>query len=102
MDRLLIPVRMTPEDKAKVAAAANRQRLSMNAFMVRAALVAAAGNGQARPAEALSPEAQDALAALIGAGYSRQEARTLVLGVLERHPQATAGEILETVFKRAV
>ncbi|MFH1567137.1 MAG: DUF1778 domain-containing protein, partial [Gemmatimonadota bacterium] len=90
-------VRMSPEDKERIARAARVERVSMSAFMLRAAL-AAAGNGKASPAGLLPDEGQVAVAALVEAGLTESEAARRVRRALAEDSKATADRLVAAAF----
>lgn len=90
-------VRMSGQDKVRIEGAAKRDRMSMSAFLLRAGL-AVAGNGRARPVDALPDEAQVAIAALVGAEFTQSEATNRVRQALAENPNATADQLVAAAF----
>lgn len=97
MQRVLFPVRLSAGEKAAIQLAARTRRMSANSFIVDAAMRAC---GQCKPAPTAvgrSPEAEDALAALVALGLKPREAEAKVVAALEENPTAR----VETIIARA-
>jgi len=95
--RVSVCVRMSPSDRASIAAAAAENRVSMSAFMLRAGLAAMrAGEPDINPG--FSTEAEDALQALTATGLPPKDAAAKVAAAMRDNPKATADEIVAAAY----
>ena len=100
-DKRQVIVRMTAEHKARIRAAAQRDGLSMSAYLTRAGLALANGAGSTLDAPADTPQAADAVAALVATGLTTDEARRRVCQALTAQPEATTEQLVALAFQGA-
>ncbi len=90
----IIKVRVSEGEERAIRAAAQANRMSISAFVARAALEAAKPWAD----RALPTEGEYALGALKKVGYSRAEAEAAIRAVLKKAPDLNAEQIIACIL----